>query len=348
MRKLPYLWIVLAAMGRPGLAADDAAAKPVLHLADSEFNWGKAFRGEQLEHEFIVENKGNATLVIESLKPNCGCMSVQNEADYKRKLEPGEKTKIVLHIDTRILEPGFVKNKFTEVITNATADENQLTIVGEIEELLKITPSHPTVDVIRGGPPGAPPVIFGMEATGGRKVKIQGLSAQKGILSVTLRELQKETKFEVSLRPTLKDLKTVFQSEDLETNLDVDGRSIPFRLQVAVQVKDRIEVEPSLSVYFFRFETAAAGQAGAAKAMHTLELTSLGGPSHKFKVTGVVVKDKVFAATVDTLEEGKRYRLNVTLERSPKEGERFLKDTIELTTDDPEVPTIKIPASAQF
>ena len=347
-------WLLLVAIPGAGLATPsrpentgDGAARPMLHISSPEFNWGKAFRGEQLAHEFVIENKGNGTLIIEDVKPNCGCMLVKNDAEYNRRLEPGEKTTILLQIDTRTLEPGFVKNKFTEIITNAIADENRLTILGEIEEILKLSPPHPTVDFVRGGPP-ASPATFTLEATGGRKVRLRNLLPRQGILTAALHELQKESIFEIRLTPKLKDLKTVFQNEDLETTLEVDGRTMPFRMPVAIKIKDRIEVEPSQSVFFRRADTEAFGQPGTTKPLRTLELKSLGGPTHSFKVTAVSVKDGVFAAAVETVEVGRRYRLKVTLEKAPKKGERFLKDTIELTTDDPVVPTIKIPATAQF
>lgn len=326
---------------------NEQAARPVLAIAEAEFHWGKAFRGEQLEHGFVIENQGQATLVVESLKPNCGCMTVKNQTDYKRRLEPGEKTTIVLHIDTRILEPGFVKNKHVEVITNAVADENRLQILGEIEELLKLFPPQPKLDFIKGGPP-ASPYSFRLEAAGERKVKIGRLLPRQNLLTASLRELEKERVFEATVTPTLKDLRTVFQSEDLETEVEVDGKPIPFRLQVAIRLLDRIEAKPQASVYIPRPLTAAARAPGAPKVSKTLEIVSLGGPEHKFKVVSVASMENVFAATVQTAEEGRRYTLTVTLEKFPTQGERFLKDTIEITTDDPEVPIVRIPATAQF
>lgn len=337
-----------AGIGSAPKDAEGGEAKPVLFIRDSEFNWGKAFKGEQLDHEFVIENRGTALLEIESLKPNCGCMSVKNEADYKRKLAPGESTKIVLHIDTRILEPGLIKNKHTEIISNAPADENRLVILGEIEELLKLSPPHPTLEVIRSGPPRAEAYRFTLEAAPGRTVGLEKLTSARGNVAVTLRTIEDGKRYEAAVTPSLKDLKTVFQSDDLEASLTVDGRKIPFLVQVAIRLKDRIEVEPSPSVYFRRTETGAIAQPDAPRPARLLEVVSLGGPTHRFKITSAASRDGVFKAEVASVEEGRKYKLTITLLRGPEKGERFLKDTIEVSTDDPEVPLIKIPATAQF
>jgi hypothetical protein len=343
--------ISLFTLEEPAASADESdaqAPKPVLHITDGLFNWGKAFRGEQMEHTFTIENRGTAPLIIESLKPSCGCMSVANENDLKKRLEPGEKATVLLHIDTQILEPGPVKGKYTEIISNAIGDENRLSIEGEIEELFKLAPPHPAVEVVRASGLPDVPTIVSLDATGGRSVKVLSLEPRKGILSSKLREIEKGKKYEVSLLPSVKDTKTVFQNEDLEAKLDVDGKEIPFRIEVAVKLKDRIDVQPSQSVYFRRVETENSGVGASPKAKKSLEIGSIGGPKHAFKVTGVSVKEQIFSAAVETIEPGRRYRLNVTLEKAPQKGERFLKDSIEVTTDDPEVPSIKIPASAQF
>ncbi len=345
------LSLVVSLLLEPAACAQGAgeqAPGPILSIPDPDFHWGKAFRGEQLEHTFTIENKGSAALAIESLKPNCGCMSVANESELKKTLQPGEKTSILLHIDTRILEPGPIKNKYIEVLSNALADENRLSIEGEIEDLLKLTPPHPSLEVIRAGAAASGPVTFTMEATGGRKVKILSLDPRQGILTATLRDVEKGRKYEVAVAPRLKDKKTLFQSEDLEMKLEVDGKPIPFRVQVSIKLRDRIEAQPSQSVYFRRTETAGLSGPDAQKLKKSLEIRSIGGPGHSFKVTGVVVKDGIFAAAVEPIEEGRRYRLNITLEKMPRNGERFLKDTIEVTTDDPEVPVLRIPVSAQF
>ncbi|HZN60665.1 MAG TPA: DUF1573 domain-containing protein [Planctomycetota bacterium] len=341
------VWLFTGSAPRAEDGAGADPAQPVLAIRDAVFNWGKAFKGEQLEHSYTIENTGKAVLEIRELKPSCGCMSVASEPAYKQRLAPGEKTTILLHIDTRTLEPGQVKNKYTEVLTNALEGENRLSIEGEIEELFRLTPSHPALDVVRGGPPPEP-YRFTLATQGERRVSLGALTPRKGLVKATLKEAEKGHLFEVVVEPTLKDMKTVFQSEDLEAKLEVDGKPIPFLVQVAIKLKDRIDVEPSQSVYFRRAETAKAGGEGAPKLVKTLEIVSIGGSGHTFRVTGATVQNKVFSAAVETVEPGKRYRLSVTLQKMPASGERFLKDLIEVSTDDPEVPKLKIPASAQF
>ncbi|HVR76170.1 MAG TPA: DUF1573 domain-containing protein [Planctomycetota bacterium] len=342
--------VILAGTGIAGEApSGEEEGMPVIEIADPVFNWGKAFKGEQLEHTFTIANRGQKPLVIESLKPNCGCMVPLNEKDLRRMLAPGETTRILLRIDTSILPPGSVKNKYTEVITNAGSGENRLFVEGHVEELLTLEPPHPSVEVVRGlTGPAPPPAVFLMTASAGRRVRLLSLAPEKALLEASHEEIDKGKKFRVSLVQRLKDLKTAFQGENLEAKLEVDGRMIPFRVPVSIVVKDRIDVSPSPSVYFPRKVTEALGKPGEEKPFRVLQVSSIGGPEHSFRITGVRAKDGVFSAAFETLEEGKRYRLTVSLEKRPTKGERILKDTIEVTTDDPELPVLTLRGGAQF
>jgi hypothetical protein len=332
---------------RAGASTEDKKPSPVLTIDDPIYDWGKAYQGEQIEHTFTVENKGGSTLIIEDVKSHCGC-TVLRENDYKKMLEPGEKTSITINLDTTLLK-GSVK-KDTEVFTNALADENKLWMQGDVEELLILTPSMPKVEVVRASTaPPIPPALVRIEPNLGKTVKLSSVVPLKGFLAASLREVAAGKKYELSLSPTLKkEDKTAFQTEALETRVEVDGKALVLRLQVSVVQKERIDVSPSKSIYFHRKMTEGAGKPGGQKPAMSLEVESIGGPAHRFKITKTAVKNQVFKVALETVEEGRHYRLQVVLDKTPEKGERFLRDSIELTTDDPEVPLLTIPAMAQF
>ena len=345
------LFSVLSAQGgeAPGsrTATGEGKPPPILTIVDPVYDWGKAYQGEQIEHVFTLENKGGSTLIIEDVKSHCGC-TVLRENDYKKMLEPGEKTSITINVDTTLLK-GSVK-KDTEVFTNALSDENKLWMQGDVEELLMLTPNMPKVEVVRAttAPPSSPTLVK-VEPNLGKKVKVSSVTPLKGFLSVALREVEAGKKYEMSLSPTLKkEDKTAFQTEAIEAKVEVDGKALVLHLQVSVVQKDRIDVNPSKSVYFHRKMTEGIGKPGSPRPAMALEVESIGGPAHRFKITKMAAKNQTFKVTLETVEEGKHYRLQVVLDKAPEKGERFLRDSIELTTDDPEVPVITIPAMAQF
>jgi hypothetical protein len=325
------------------------AELPAILIHDPVFNWGKAFRGAQLERKFTIENVGRSPLRLEGAKPNCGCMSLKDEAEAKKTLQPGEKSTITLLIDTQILEPGLIKNKHTEIVSNAASGENRLSIEGEIEALFQLDPALPRVEVVRAHlSPTPQPTVIKLTPLAHHKVRIRSLRPQKGLLQATLAERSGASPhFEVTLLPQLKD-RNAFQGDSLEADVEVDGVAIPFRIPVSIVLKDRIEVSPSPSVFFLQKDTGQAGGNQEAKPRKLLEISSIGGEAHRFRIKSVTARDQVFKAAVETIEEGKRYRLTVTLEKRPQQGERFLKDRIEVQTDDPEVPVLTIQGSARF
>jgi hypothetical protein len=324
---------------------EEAAEKPSLRIDEPEFDWGKAYQGEQIEHAFVVANQGSEPLVIEEIKTTCGCTALKG-GDRRMTLAPGERSSITLVLDTSTLR-GLVK-KETELVTSPKSPESKLWMKGEVDELLKFDP-QPKLDVILESLAPAAPALFRVAPSLGREAKLLSVKPQKGLLAAELKEESPGKEYILKLLPSLKKGDTAaFQTEVLELEAAVAGKELELRVQVPIVLKQRIDVSPSPSVYVHRKETEALGKSGTPKITKVLEIRSLGGPGHTFRITGVTSKAQVFEGTIEKIEEGKVYRLSVTLQKAPKEGERFLKDTLEVTTDDPCVPRIPIPAMAQF
>ena len=109
--------------------------RPELSIAASRYSWGTAFRGERLEHTFVIKNSGMAPLIIEEVKPQCGCTVA---AEYEKTLQPGQSTSLSLTLETGALSGQ--KEKYTQIISNALTEDNKLWLEGEIVELLPPDP----------------------------------------------------------------------------------------------------------------------------------------------------------------------------------------------------------------
>jgi len=330
----------------PGEEPSSGDGEPSLEIVEPDFDWGQAYQGQIIERTFTIRNAGRGTLVIEEVKPNCGC-TVLGNTDMKKSLLPGESTPVCLLLDTTTLRPGRVK-KDADILSNAASGENRIFMQGEVRELLLLEPALPEVQVVRDGPTGVAPTLLEIRPGASRSFRILSVAPTKGILEPKLEAVDEaNSRYRVALVARLRDT-SAFQTEVLEFQVKVDRDVLPIRVQVGVVLKDRIEVLPSKSVYFHRKDTERAAQAGAAKATKELELASLGGAEHRFRVKSAKSVKGIFLVQVETVDEGKRYRLKITLEKTPATGVRFLKDTIELETDDASVPAISIPAMAQF
>ncbi|MBN1846998.1 MAG: DUF1573 domain-containing protein [Deltaproteobacteria bacterium] len=49
--------------------SEDTPDTPQLALQDREFDFGKIKEGSRITHEFIIQNKGSATLAINNVSP---------------------------------------------------------------------------------------------------------------------------------------------------------------------------------------------------------------------------------------------------------------------------------------
>ena len=50
--------------------------KPEIFFTNPDFNFGKIYKGNKVEHVFKFKNQGNNTLEIKKVKPSCGCTAV--------------------------------------------------------------------------------------------------------------------------------------------------------------------------------------------------------------------------------------------------------------------------------
>ena len=81
--------------------------------------------------------------------------------------------------------------------------------------------------------------------------------------------------------------------------------------------------------------------------MKALEVKSLGGAEHSFKITSVENQGGTFETSVEPIVDGKHYRLSIKLSKLPTaQARRTVNEKIVIKTDDPTVPEIKVTALA--
>ena len=90
------------------------------------FDWGSVFQGEVVNHDFEIRNPGLTPLIIEDVKPACGC----TKGDWTKTIAPGGTGKVSLSVKT-IRFSGKIR-KTAEVITN-TQGKMTLAMAGEVE-----------------------------------------------------------------------------------------------------------------------------------------------------------------------------------------------------------------------
>lgn len=112
--------MALCAVGQTEEAKKDEAKKPKIEIDNEVFVFPDTVEGTQVAHDYIVKNKGNDLLKIESVKPACGCTA----ASFTKEIPPAGEGKISIKFDTT----GYGGKIPEKPITVTTNDPEKLTI----------------------------------------------------------------------------------------------------------------------------------------------------------------------------------------------------------------------------
>ncbi|GEM_PF-1047359 len=116
---------------------EESGPPPKLELPETEFNAGDVVRGNRIEHEFILHNKGEGVLKVLRVQPTCGC----TVAEYDNEIAPGKSGKISATVKTE----GYSGN-ISKTINVQTNDKDNavftLVIKANVKTLLSVRPSE--------------------------------------------------------------------------------------------------------------------------------------------------------------------------------------------------------------
>ncbi|MCB2202273.1 DUF1573 domain-containing protein [bacterium] len=99
--------------------AAGAFAGPELSTPNDAFDFGYLPQNSVVTHKFTLKSVGDETLVIERIKPGCGCTKVPLE---KNTLEPGDSTIVELIFDTQHFHGSMSKGAY--IYANDTTDRH--------------------------------------------------------------------------------------------------------------------------------------------------------------------------------------------------------------------------------
>lgn len=118
--------------------AGESLAMPGLFLEEKEYKFSNAVEGDNISHDFIIENRGDAVLNILKVRSSCGCTATS----YTKEIPPGEKGKISATFHSK----GYGGQTVYKRIHIQTDDPKQssmdLSIKGHVDKLLDITPEN--------------------------------------------------------------------------------------------------------------------------------------------------------------------------------------------------------------
>ena len=106
---------------------DGALKKTTLKFVALEHDFGMVKEGEKVKHVFEVLNTGEADLLLQDVRPSCGCTSPNYD---KKPIRPGRKGTIEVVFDTKG-RPGN-QRKTVMVVTNTVPPNTVLSFICEV------------------------------------------------------------------------------------------------------------------------------------------------------------------------------------------------------------------------
>ncbi|MFQ5714019.1 MAG: DUF1573 domain-containing protein [Candidatus Scalinduaceae bacterium] len=119
-------------------SANISEQHPVIFFENSDFNFGKIFKGQKIEHVYKFENRGKGILEISKVKTSCGCTAAMLT---NKIISPGKTGEIKATFNS-----GSYKGNVTKSITVLSNDPNspkyKLTLSGKIIEEIIVKPRN--------------------------------------------------------------------------------------------------------------------------------------------------------------------------------------------------------------
>lgn len=329
--------------GRPGGSfapvLPPADYKPaVLVLNEEKFDFGTVFKGDEITRTFEMRNDGGSELIVQKIQPGCGCTNVRHDST----VAPGAKGSFTLKINTTNLPSGKI-SKYADVYTNDPSNaKKRVFIEGTLQTAFNVTPPTPRITLVKGE--GQESLDITLERALDTPAKITGVKAANNKVRTEL--VEKEAAKSYVLKVTANeegDQKSTYFSDRLTIDVELQGRKLSQDIPVTIQLKSRIAVTPPRTIYFRRPEVQALSSGTAPVTKEILVKSESKKPDHRFSITKVEINEPKFEAKVETVNEGREYKISVQLKSLPEDATvKSLKGDMKIHTDDPSEPVIEM------
>ncbi len=118
----------------PAQATDGKS--PSIEVPETAYDFGEAYEGEAIKHEFVVKNTGQGELEITQVRVGCSCTVVH----FDRTIPPGGEGKVAVQVNLGNMEGKIQKT--ADVFSNDPVKSRvTLQISGEVRSFIEVLPS---------------------------------------------------------------------------------------------------------------------------------------------------------------------------------------------------------------
>lgn len=290
-------------------------------------------RGEQIVHEFLIKNEGDATLEITDVHPACGC----TVASFDPKIEPGKTGKVTAKVDTQDFAGPISKS--IAVFTNDKANPKlQLVVKAEVKPYIGADPGYARYNYVQGEPLRPIPQLLWSED--GRDINIVKVTPPYPHLKVGYHEAkEEERKKDVKGRQWIIDIELTPDAPvgALKDNVEVETdhpKQKLVKLPISGFVRPRQHITP-VDIDFGEIEGAAL------PLQRTLHFTNFATDGIEVSKIETGLQGVTMTAKPNDKQPGHRLMLTLTLNPDMPKGD--FNTSIKIYTTDKQKPFMLLP-----
>lgn len=109
---------------------------PSIFVSSDSYEFSTVPAGQLVVHDFIIQNKGDAPLLIENVESDCGCTAVV----FSKQIPPNNEGKVSVELNTIDYGGNFIQ-KYVEIFSNdPQTPVLSLNIRGTVDKFVDIDP----------------------------------------------------------------------------------------------------------------------------------------------------------------------------------------------------------------
>lgn len=306
--------------------------KPVIDIAEKIKDYGVIARGEKVKAEFLVKNTGAAPLVINQVRPTCGCTVT---SPVPPPIPPGSSAKIAAEVNTADFSGPMSK---AVMVYSNDPDTPQVNLVIKFESraFIEVLP-RPLLryNVLQGEAATQKVVLTSFDES---EFKVTGAETGTAPYKVAFRELadkeriadRKGSQWEVAVTVPAEAKVGLFTDKVIVKTTSAKAPDVAISVYASVQPMVQIVPEQ------LNFGTVP-GDAPVGRPVILVNNRQ----GSELQLTKVEVDNPNFTAEPTPIQAGQRYQVIVNLKPGGPKGEQ--KATLKISTNDPVRKLIEIP-----
>jgi len=319
-------------------AAVAQGSGPKMVVPEKIKDMGTVAQGAVVDITFAISNEGTEPLQIKAVRPTCGC----TVADYDKEIAAGGTGAVKAKLDTKDFS-GPISKSILIMTNDPTEPTLSVVIKANVQPIVEVLP-RPLIrfNAVQREQMTEKVVVVASDAT--RPFKVTKVESDVPFLTTAVRKLagtelvadKPGDQYEVAV--SLASDAPVGPVSGAVTVTTDSPKAEKVTVKVYGVVRALVHVTPT--------QVEFGGVEAKARPGRNLIVVNNRTDGAAVKVTGAVVDDPAFEASVSTIEEGRRYQVAVTVKGDATAGPR--NATLTVKTSDRDFPEIKVPVKASL